>query len=102
MCEEENEKGKKNSNLSIKLKLLFFKELSHEPWSEFEKLYVNKEFPSKDELNEIRIKRSILFTPQKNKNKMDENIKNIEELPNNSKFLGMSILNEFSEDEKRE
>jgi hypothetical protein len=77
-----------------------------EPWSEFEKLYSNKPFPtafSNDELideaemNEVleRKKRETMKGPLfGNLNKMDEAIKKVEEIPKNSKFHGASLLQE--------
>lgn len=74
--------------------------LKHEPLAEFEKLYENKPFPSNDDEMVERKKRSpndksLIVN---NKNKMDENIKKIGDLPKNSKFLGTKILLEQDND----
>lgn len=100
------------NKLVMNLTGLNVEKLSHEPWSEFEKLYVKKGFPkgpessnydevNKEDTNEIQQERKkrnlfekVLFSSQNNKHKMDENIKEIGEFPENSKFLGINFKDE--------
>jgi hypothetical protein len=67
----------------------------HEPLSEFEKLYDNKDFSSfsNEDENLERDTRETFdkMRPSMNLNKMDENIKHIDALNKNSKFLGTGV-----------